>query len=279
MFDYQAVLASEFKHGLLPVQKNNKVGYINRNGKVVIKFEYDKFTGNRWAAGMSDGRIIARKNGRYHLLDQTGKTISVLDRAITQISDFSQGTALVQQGNQQYRINKQGQKTGADAKPAAMPTPVLTKPAPTTPPVSINTPQSSLSITSQTLPNRTTQNPLTTTTNTPSQALFHPTQRQGKWGFSDQYGVDMIVHVFDEVKPFSEGLAAVRQGDFWGFITPAGDLTIAFRFHKDGFVLKNATPSTPSTPLQFENGKAWIGNLANGNKMCINPQGGDIACQ
>lgn len=294
LFEYQAVLSSEFKNGLLPVQKNNKVGYINRNGKVVIKPEYEPLAGSRWAAGLSDGRIIARKNGRYHLLDQTGKSVAVLDRGVTQVSDFVQGVALVQQGNQQYQINKQGQKIDRNHKASAIPPAVV----PINNPLSINTPQSSVSVTSQTLVhnkaaampatnNIAQQNAINTalatttvsTTSAKNSPPFYPTQQHGKWGFSDQNGVDMIVHVFDEVKNFKEDLAAVRQGDFWGFITPAGDLTIAFRFHKDGFVYQNARPSTPSTPLQFENGKAWIGNLANGEKMCIDTKGNNVACQ
>ena len=33
----------------------------------------------------------------------------------------------------------------------------------------------------------------------------------------------------DEIAPFSEGLAAVRQGDQWGFINEEGQMVINFR--------------------------------------------------
>lgn len=45
LFAYQAVLASEFKSGLLPAQKNGKVGYINDKGKTVIAFDYQPMNG------------------------------------------------------------------------------------------------------------------------------------------------------------------------------------------------------------------------------------------
>jgi hypothetical protein len=37
------------------------------------------------------------------------------------------------------------------------------------------------------------------------------------------------VEKLDEIAPFSEGLAAVRKGDQWGFINKEGDLAIDFR--------------------------------------------------
>ncbi|MBO0340296.1 MAG: WG repeat-containing protein [Bacteroidota bacterium] len=38
-----------------------------------------------------------------------------------------------------------------------------------------------------------------------------------------------IIKGLDEVAPFSEGLAAVRQGELWGFIDKTGELVIDFR--------------------------------------------------
>lgn len=37
------------------------------------------------------------------------------------------------------------------------------------------------------------------------------------------------VENLDEIAPFSEGLAAVRKGNQWGFINTEGDLVIDFR--------------------------------------------------
>ncbi len=47
----------------------------------------------------------------------------------------------------------------------------------------------------------------------------------------------------DEIAPFSEGLAAVRKGDSWGFINTEGDLVIDFR---DDLVWNGETVGTES---------------------------------
>jgi WG repeat protein len=47
-------------------------------------------------------------------------------------------------------------------------------------------------------------------------------QRQGKFGFMDAAGVVVIPASFDEARPFSEGLAAVRTGNCWTFVSETG---------------------------------------------------------
>ena len=42
----------------------------------------------------------------------------------------------------------------------------------------------------------------------------------------------MIKPQFDEVGSFSEGLAAVRIGENWGFINKAGEVVIKLQFDK-----------------------------------------------
>lgn len=49
-----------------------------------------------------------------------------------------------------------------------------------------------------------------------------------------------IVGELDQIEPFSEGLAAVKKGNQWGFIDENGQLVIEFR----GDVVWNQTPNT-----------------------------------
>lgn len=88
----------------------------------------------------------------------------------------------------------------------------------------------------------------------------------------------MIVFAFDEVRPYSEGLAAVRQGEFWGFINHAGQLVIEFRFDNAGIIADSTDSPHLPTSFVFSQGKAWIGNLNNGDKLCINAQGVNVNC-
>ena len=249
LFTYQAVLANEFKSGLLPVQKNGKIGYINDKGKVVIDFEYEPIHQKMWARGVSDGRIIIRQNGALGVIDTSGKIIVAPDSTYTNISDFHQGKATITQTKQSYQINKDGER--------------------------IHPVSHQYSSTKTTKQSQTPQPPKTTP-NPPTPKAFLPHQQDGKWGFVDETGTPMIIYTFDEVKPYSEGLAAVRISDNWGFIDGAGNLVIDFRFNKDGFIPNTQVP--PSEPLMFFRGKAWIGSLNSGAKLCINTQGINVDC-
>ena len=61
-----------------------------------------------------------------------------------------------------------------------------------------------------------------------------------RWGFIDQQGQLVIGATFDDVGPFSEGLAAVNKGGKWGYIDTNGKMVIepiyksAWAFH-EGF--------------------------------------------
>ena len=52
----------------------------------------------------------------------------------------------------------------------------------------------------------------------------------GKWGFIDKEGTQVIEPSYDEAKSFSNGLAAVKKGDKWGFINTSGTLVIDYQF-------------------------------------------------
>lgn len=54
--------------------------------------------------------------------------------------------------------------------------------------------------------------------------------QDGKWGFIDDEGEIVIKPVFQEAKSFSNGLAAVYDGEKWGFINKDGDLVIDYQF-------------------------------------------------
>jgi len=59
---------------------------------------------------------------------------------------------------------------------------------------------------------------------------FEPEKKGEKFGFVDSSGRFRIAPNFDEVLPFSEGLAAVRSGDQWGFIDTSGNFAVPPRF-------------------------------------------------
>ena len=56
--------------------------------------------------------------------------------------------------------------------------------------------------------------------------LFPVWDERGKYGFIDGSGRVRIGPQFDGALPFTEGLAAVRLGDKWGFIDPSGKVVV-----------------------------------------------------
>ncbi|MEO5642700.1 MAG: WG repeat-containing protein [Bacteroidia bacterium] len=70
----------------------------------------------------------------------------------------------------------------------------------------------------------------------------------GQYGFIDSTGKIISAPVYDEVRPFVNGLAAVRHGKYWGFIDKTGKEAIPLRFKyaasftKEGLAIASATP-------------------------------------
>lgn len=54
--------------------------------------------------------------------------------------------------------------------------------------------------------------------------------KNGKWGYVDLEGKEIIAPSYTDAKSFSNGLAAVSNGEYWGFIDSNGTLVIDYRF-------------------------------------------------
>ena len=54
--------------------------------------------------------------------------------------------------------------------------------------------------------------------------------KNDKWGYVNTAGEEMIAPTYQDAKSFSYGLAAVYDGEFWGFINEENALVIACRF-------------------------------------------------
>ncbi|MDO5652267.1 MAG: WG repeat-containing protein [Moraxella sp.] len=241
LFAYSAVLPKSMAHGLLPVRKGDKIGYINSRGKVVIALRYDSLGGSAWARPVANGRIVVQQDGRLGVIDTAGKVIVAFSHEYRSISDFRGDRATVVTSNATYQIDKQGRRL---TKETASNTNTADKPS-----VPIFYP------------------------------LFYPEYQNGKWGFVDNKGVLMITHSFKEVRPYSESLAAVKENELWGFIDLAGNLVIEFRFDDAGLIHESKHAPKLDTPLMFIDGKAWIGNLHDGTKLCIDRQGNNVNCE
>lgn len=65
----------------------------------------------------------------------------------------------------------------------------------------------------------------------------------GKWGYIDKDGNQIIKPQFDDARSFSNGLAAIMKNGYWGYSNIAGDIVIdtifqdAREFNSSGNVL------------------------------------------
>ncbi|MEP7366340.1 MAG: WG repeat-containing protein [Acidobacteriota bacterium] len=55
-------------------------------------------------------------------------------------------------------------------------------------------------------------------------------RRNQKWGFIDRAGKVAVKYLYDEVKEFSEGVAAVRSEKLWEYVDRQGNVVIATRY-------------------------------------------------
>ncbi|MCF8357656.1 MAG: WG repeat-containing protein [Prolixibacteraceae bacterium] len=65
-------------------------------------------------------------------------------------------------------------------------------------------------------------------------SALKPFSENGKWGYSDKNEKIVIPAVYDDVLPFSEGLAAVKRNNQWGYIDADGNELILPKYDKAG---------------------------------------------
>lgn len=87
--------------GLSKVKKNDKVGYVNKEGVEVVKLQYDE------GLTFKEGYAAVRKGDRWLYIDSTGKAITeaIFEDAVS----FSNGLAAVSKGNMFGFINIKGE--------------------------------------------------------------------------------------------------------------------------------------------------------------------------
>lgn len=64
--------------------------------------------------------------------------------------------------------------------------------------------------------------------------LYTMREKLGKWGFVNENGEPICEFIYDEVRSFSEGLAAVRVNDKWGYINKDGAEICEIRYDAVG---------------------------------------------
>ena len=94
----------QYEEGLLRFRicRNNKYGFMDRNGREVIPCKYDD------AEDFSEGLVRVQKGGKYGFIDQTGK--EVVPYKYDKANDFSEGLARVEKNKKYGFIDRTGKE-------------------------------------------------------------------------------------------------------------------------------------------------------------------------
>ena len=170
---------SEFSEGLAAVKLNNNWGYINKSGKIVINCRFEN------AMDFKEGLAPVKAFGRWGFIDKTGKTVIKVQYYGAKC--FSEGLAAVSQEKRGYgyidKHNKLviGYQYGhGDFFKEGLAI------------VGLN----------------------------------------AKKGIVDKKGRTVSKSVYDRIEPFSEGLAVVQKGTKFGYIDKEGNTVIPLKYER-----------------------------------------------
>jgi hypothetical protein len=87
--------------GLSKVKKDNKIGYVNKEGVVIIELQYNE------GLTFHEGYVAVKKDSKWMYLDSTGKAIT--EAIYDDANSFNEGLAAVAKGSQYGFINTKGE--------------------------------------------------------------------------------------------------------------------------------------------------------------------------
>lgn len=226
--------AGRFSEGLAPVEINGKWGYINKAGAVVIPLKFD------WALGFYEGRALVMIKDKWGYIDAKG--LVVVAPRFDEAGSFSEGVARVCIYDENYKwgfIDKAGNWVLK---------PIYDSPvedfhrgrAPVSKDIGMN--------------NGVVIDKFYVDIKGRSYPEPEPDER-----FED----------FDGIDPFFEGLAAFMRDYKYGFVNRQGNIVIAPQFQIAGFFSEGLAPVEID---KGQNYRASWGYIDSKGKLVINPQ-------
>lgn len=302
---YKQVATYQISEGLMPVQRGNKLGYVNMYGKEVIPTRYDILRNEvgsaGWARAARNGRIVVKKNGKYGVITTTNRVIVPFSSKYAMIEDYRSGKTVAKlHGNEQVMLDKNGRKiqnlqatnksvTRNNRNEASRQQMNRKQSAQAAKQANTIKAKAKQKATQSAAANKQQARQRQTPPPAPKVNVIVPlteqyipimrvAKRQGKWGFVDMSNKVMIQFIFDDARAFSQGIAGVKQDDKWGFIDLAGNLVIDFKFTHDDSLNRGQDYYLGKPSFTFMKGKAWVGYTDTGERRCIDLQGDDVVC-
>ncbi len=196
-----------FSNGFIQVEKDDKYGLADATGKEVIPPTYDRIY------GFNEGLARVEKDDKYGFVDSTGK--EVVPFIYRSAGDFNEGLAYVQKDGRYGYIDKTGN---------------IVIPLNFTSAIDFSDGLAVVGygnniwyIIDKTCDIKNTKELLTQYTNvTGFKEGFVEVYKDGKHGFVDQTGREVVPPIYDYVQDFSEGLAQVKKDGKYGFVDQTG---------------------------------------------------------
>lgn len=240
-FEFDAIVAGEdgeslefndFSEGLAAVSKNDKYGFIDTKGKVVIEPKYD------WASNFSNGFAIVSAEGLYGAIDKEGKTVIPFEYQA--LADFHNGFATA--ARPPNDLEDYESKYGLINKQNEVIIPFMYEEMG-------NLCESLIAV-----------------------------KKDSKWGYvvTTNKAIIPITLAYEMVNDFSDGLAAVFSYEEnsdnlkYGYIDKTSKLVIPMQFAK-------AYWDDTEGLIDFNNGIAVV-NEKEGRTFCINKKGSETQC-
>jgi len=273
--DCQYEEIGEFAEGMAPVRLNRKWGYINdqgqlavdclyqetapflngmakvrlkgwgvidRSGKVIVPLKYD------YLREFCNGMIAFAQRGfgdKWGFVNEHGKV--AIEPIFKSVSNFNhEGVAIVKEKGKLGLIDKKGEKVlETDFGYIALRNYIVSTGA-----------TGSVQLDSESPSDERIQEKTRIIIEEISKVLedlLPIWQYDGKWGFINNRGQIVIDFIYDDVKPFSEGLAAVRLDNKWGYIKKNGEFAIPPQYvdadsFSEGLAAVNMTAGALKSP-------------------------------
>ncbi len=257
-----------------PYTMTNRVGYVDKQGKLVIPFEYDGIMAGEGGEEItfndfSEGLAAVAKNEKYGFINTKGEVVVPLE--YDWVNNFSQGLAVVSRSGQYGAIDKTGKviipieydwlgdfNEGFASAGIA--------------------PENEASKYGLIDKNNKEVIPFTYEQMGNFSEGLVAVQKDGKWGYVDQENKPVIAINLDyeQVNDFYNGLAAVFDSEQnsdnmkYGYIDKTGKLVIPMNFTR-------AYWEDSEGKIDFRNGYALVDD-SEGNEFCIDTKGKEAEC-
>lgn len=225
-------MAYGFSEGLATVEIKKKYGFIDKTGAMVIEPQYDS------AIAFTEGLAIVYVGERYQIIDKKGSVLVTLDENVVDAGCFSGGLAdvTVDLNAGQDELDIEYKDGFIDRTGKIVIEPKYYVACSFEDGIAVVTPEEDGKSGFIDTTGRYVMEPIFDEAEFYSDGVA-PVKKDGRWRFVDRTGAEVVLlsHKYEYVAPMHEGRASVKIGEKYGAIDKAGNLLIDAQFDNLGY--------------------------------------------